>query len=87
MLVAHLTIEVAIGTLCLHELVQLVGTGILGNDGRFLALEVIGSRKDITIVLGEQLQDGSTLVLVGQEFLAITLAHTILEFRVTNLLS
>ena len=86
MLVAHLAIEVAIGTLNLHELVQLVGTGILGYDGWFLSLEVVGSWEHIAIVLGEQLQDGSAFVLVGQKFLAITLANTILKFGVTDLL-
>ena len=86
MLVAHLAIEVAIGTLGLHELVQLVGTGILGYDGWFLSLEVAGSGEHITIVLGEQLQDSSAFVLVGKEFLAIALAHTILKFGITDLL-
>ena len=86
MLVAHLTIEVAIGTLSLHELVQFVGTGILGYDGWFLSLEIAGSREYIAIVLGEQPQDGSAFVLVGEELLAIALANTILKFGVTDLL-
>ena len=86
-LVAHVTAEVAVGTLGLNELVQFVRTGILGYYGRFLPLEITGAGEDIAIVFGEQLQNGSTLILIGHEFLAVALADTILEFRITYLLS